>query len=184
VVTVFDLTPGLSYTCRTPGGELSWNALSHVLTVKGTVYIDGSVVVDNGGTDTYDGQGSLYVSGTALIKNTRLCAAVDGSGNCSVNGWDPNSRLVVIVADGHGGQVPANDSIQLVSATFQGALYGTWAIENDTTSSVIGPMIGSTVVLGQWVTTSFPAIRIVPTGMPALQNTIYAQPRAPTGYTG
>jgi hypothetical protein len=24
----------------------------------------------------------------------------------------------------------------------------------------------------------------VPTGMPSLQNTIYAQPRAPTGYSG
>jgi hypothetical protein len=184
VLTVFDLTPPLSYTCRTPGGELSWNAATHVLTVKGTVYIDGSVVVDNGGTDTYDGQGSLYVSGTALLKNTKLCAAVDGAGSCSTSGWDPNSRLLVLVADGQGGQVPANDSIQLVSATFQGALYGTWAIENDTTSAVIGPMIGSTVILGQSVTTSFPAIRIVPTGMPALQNTIYAKPRPPTGYTG
>ena len=99
-------------------------------------------------------------------------------------GWDPNSRLLVLVADGKGGQVPANDSIQLVSAVFQGALYATNAIENDTTSNVIGPMIGSTVILGQSVTTSFPAIRIVPTGMPALQNTIYAQPRPPTGYTG
>jgi hypothetical protein len=184
VLDVFDLTPLLPYTCKTPGGELSWNPLTHVLTVKGTVYIDGSVVVDNGGTDTYDGQGSLYVSGTMLIKNTKLCAVADPSGNCTTSGWDPNSRLVVFVADGHGGQVPANDSIQLVSATFQGALYGTWAIENDTTSNVIGPMIGSTVILGQSVTTSFPAIRIVPTGMPALQNTIYAQPRAPTGYTG
>jgi Tfp pilus assembly protein PilX len=184
VLTVFDLTPALSYSCKTAAGELSWNALSDVLTVKGTVYIDGSVVVDNGGTDTYDGQGSLYVSGTVLIKNTKLCAVADGSGNCSMAGWDPNSRLLVLVADGHGGQAAANDSIQLVSATFQGALYATSAIENDTTSSVIGPMIGSTVILGQSVTTSFPAIRIVPTGMPALQNTIYAQPRAPTGYTG
>jgi uncharacterized membrane protein (UPF0136 family) len=141
-------------------------------------------VIDNCGTDTYDGQGSLYVSGTVLIKNTKLCAVADESGNCSMAGWDPNSRLLVLVADGHGGQVPANDSIQLVSAVFQGALYGTDAIENDTTSNVIGPMIGSTVILGQSVTTSFPAIRIVPTGMPALQNTIYAQPRPPTGYTG
>ena len=46
VLTVFDLTPGLSYACKNPGGELSWNASSHVLTVKGTVYIDGSVVVE------------------------------------------------------------------------------------------------------------------------------------------
>jgi hypothetical protein len=76
--------------------------------------------------------------------------------------------------------VPASDSIQLVSATFQGALYGTSAIENDTTSSVIGPMIASTVMLGQSVTTSFPAITIVPTGMPQdQQNTIYAQPGTP-----
>jgi hypothetical protein len=184
VLTVFDLTSAVSYTCKTAGGELSWNASTHVLTVQGTVYIDGSVVVDNGGTDTYAGQGSLYVSGTILIKNTKLCAVADGSGNCSMDGWDPNSRLLVLVADGKGGQVPVNDSIQLVSAVFQGALYGTNAIENDTTSNVIGPMIGSTVILGQSVTTSFPAIRIVPTGMPSLQNTIYAQPQAPSGYTG
>jgi hypothetical protein len=45
-------------------------------------------------------------------------------------------------------------------------------------------MIGSTVILGQSVTTSFPLIRIVPSGMPSLQNTIYAQPRPPTGYSG
>jgi len=77
VLTVFDLTPGLSYSCTTAGGELSWNATTKVLTVKGTVYIDGSAVVDNGGTDTYDGQGSLYLSGTMLIKNTKLCAVAD-----------------------------------------------------------------------------------------------------------
>jgi hypothetical protein len=184
ITTVVDLTPALSYSCTTPGGELSWDASSHVLKVEGTVYIDGSAVIDNGGTDTYQGQGSLYLSGTLLIKNTKLCAVADGSGNCTVSGWDPNSRLLVFAADGNGGQVPVGDSIQLVSAIFQGALYATNAIENDTTSSVIGPMIGNTVILGQSVTTSFPAIRIVPVGMPALQNTIYAQPRAPSGFSG
>ena len=184
VLTVFDLTPGLSYSCKTAGGELSWDATTKVLTVKGTVYIDGSAVIDNGGTDTYDGQGSLYLSGTMLIKNTKLCAVADANGNCDTTHWDPNTKLLVIAADGHGGQVPSGDSIQLVSAVFQGALYGTSAIENDTTSAVIGPMIGSTVILGQSVTTSFPLIRIVPSGMPSLQKTIYAQPSPPTGYSG
>lgn len=97
--------------------------------------------------------------------------------------WDPNTRLLVFAADGNGGQVPVGDSIQLVSATLQSALYATNPIENDTTSAVIGPMIGGTVVLGQSVTTFFPAIKIVPAGMPSLRNTIYAQPRA-TAYTG
>jgi hypothetical protein len=184
VLTVFDLTPGLSYSCKTAGGELSWDASTKVLTVKGTVYIDGSAVIDNGGTDTYDGQGSLYVSGTLQIKNTKLCAVADASGNCDTAHWDPNSRLLVFAADGNGGQVPTGDSIQLVSAVFQGALYGTHAIETDTTSQEIGPMVGSTVILGQSVTTSFPLIKIVPMGMPSLQNTVYAQPKAPTGYTG
>jgi hypothetical protein len=183
VLTLFDLTPSSSYSCKTAGGELSWNALTKVLTVNGTVYIDGSAVIDNGGTDTYNGQGSLYLSGTLLIKNTKLCAVADAYGNCDTAGWDPNTRLLVFAADGHGGQVPSGDSIQLVSAVFQGALYATSAIENDTTSNVIGPMIGSTVILGQSVTTSFPAIKIVPTGMPSLQKTIYAQPGAPV-YTG
>jgi len=184
VLTVANLTPGSSYSCKTAGGELSWNVATRVLTVKGTVYIDGSAVIDNGGTDTYDGQGSLYLTGTLLIKNTKLCAVADAYGNCDTTNWDPNTRLLVFAVDGNGGQVPVGDSIQLVSATLQGALYGTNAIDNDTTSNVIGPMIGSTVYLGQSVTTSFPSIKIVPTGMPSLQNTIYAQPRAPTGYTG
>ena len=184
VLTVTNLTPGSSYSCKTVGGELSWDVATKVLTVKGTVYIDGSAVIDNGGTDIYDGQGSLYLTGTLLIKNTKLCAVADAYGNCDTTYWDPNSRLLVFAADGNGGQVPVGDSIQLVSATLQGALYGTNAIDNDTTSAVIGPMIGSTVSLGQSVTTSFPAIKIVPTGMPSLQNTIYAQPRGPTGYTG
>jgi hypothetical protein len=185
ILTVTNLTPSVSYSCTTAGGQLAWDAAARVLTVKGTVFLDGSAVIANGGTDIYDSQGSLYVSGTLLIKNTKLCAVADPSGNCDTAHWDPNARLLVFAADGNGGQVPVGDSIQLVSATLQGALYGTNAIENDTTSAVIGPMIASTVYLGQSVTTSFPAIKIVPNGMPSsAQNTIYAQPRAPSGYSG
>jgi hypothetical protein len=57
--------------------------------------------------------------------------------------------MLVVPANGPGGiHVPTGDSIQLVSATFQGALYGTNAVEIDTTSQAIGPIVGSTVYLG------------------------------------
>ena len=184
VLGVFDLTPSGSYTCKTDAGELSWDAAQHLLTVHGTVFIDGSAVADNGAVNRYQGQGSLFLSGTMLIKNTKLCAVVNSAGSdCDTPNWDPNKVLLFIAANGDGGQVPTGDSIQLVSSTFQGALFATGAIENDTTSQGIGPMIGSTVILGQSVTTSFPSVTIVPIGMEA-NPTMYAQPGSPIGYSG
>jgi hypothetical protein len=165
VLVPFNLTPTLSYTCKATGGELSWDGNAKKLTVKGTIYIDGSARIDNGWVNTYDGQAVLYLTGTLLVRNSDLCAVVDGSG-CTASGWDPNSRMLVVAAQGTAGQVPGGDSIQLVSAGFQGALYGTGAIEIDTTSQAIGPLIGSTVMLGQSVTTSFPTISVVPAGTP------------------
>jgi hypothetical protein len=137
----FNLTPGSSYSCQTAGGELSWNASTRVLTVRGTIFIDGSAQVQNGALNTYKGQGSLYLSGTLLVKNSKLCAHV-AAGGCDSAGWDPNTTMLVVVANGPGGiQVPVGDSVQLVSSTFQGALYGTNAVEIDTTSQAIGPIV-------------------------------------------
>ena len=46
---------------------------SKTLTVKGTIYIDGSVKVEQswGGQDAarYDGQGTIYMSGSLVMKN-------------------------------------------------------------------------------------------------------------------
>jgi hypothetical protein len=167
VSLAFNLTPSLSYSCKTAGGELSWDANTRRLNVKGTVYIDGSARIDNGFVNTYDGQATLYLSGTLLARSSELCAVVNADGsNCTASGWNPNSRMLVVAAEGTAGQVPGGDSVQLLSSTFEGALYGTGAIEVDTTSQVIGPVIGSTVILGQSVTTSFPTIAIVPAGAP------------------
>ena len=57
------------------------------------------------------------------------------------------------------------------------------AIDSDTTSQPIGPMIGSTVNLAQSVSTSFPSITIVPTGMIS-GTTIYAQTQSPRDFSG
>jgi hypothetical protein len=94
-----------------------------------TVYLDGSAVIGNGGTDTYDAQVSLYLTGTLLIKNTKLCAVAEAYGNCDMTHWHRtrgcwSSRPMGTVA-----RCPFGDSIQLVGATLQSALYGTNAID-------------------------------------------------------
>jgi Tfp pilus assembly protein PilX len=190
--TVQNLTPTSSYTCQGSGGELSWNATTHVLTANGTIFIDGSATIQNGAVNTFTGSATIYLSGTLLIKNSKLCQATTGSGSsttCTTSGWDPSQRMLVFVANGNGSggapqsQVSSGDSMQLISAHAQGALYGTNAIELDTTSQFDGPLDGSTVILGQSTSSSFPGLSFVPAGMPGNPE-VYAQPQAPQLYSG
>src|SRR5205807_2236115 len=67
VPTAFNLTPSTSYDCWTDGGELAYNASTHVLTIHGVVFIDGSAYSSNGQVNSYVGQGSLYRSGAFLM---------------------------------------------------------------------------------------------------------------------
>jgi hypothetical protein len=187
-----DLTPGFDYRCQTISGELSWNNTTKVLTIRGTVYIDGSVAIQNGSINRYTGQGTIYLGGTLYVKNSSLCGAIY-NGACDMRtyqaspaqGWDPNSNLLCFVAKGigTGGLVSSGSSAGFVSATFQGAVYANGTIDVGTTSNVDGPMVGSQVNLGQSVSTSFPSITIVPQGMPS-NPTAYAQIDPPTSYSG
>jgi hypothetical protein len=192
VPTVQNLTPSSSYTCKGSGGELSWNASTKVLTVNGTIFIDGSAKVDNGSVNTYTGSGTIYLSGTLLMKSSKLCQATTGSGSsttCTTSGWNPSARMLVFVVNGNGSaggaqsQVAGGDSAQLVSAYAQGALYATNAIDLDTTSQFDGPLDGYTVRLGQSTSSSFPALSFVPAGMPG-NPAVYAQPQPPQLYSG
>lgn len=187
-----NLTPGYDYRCQTAGGELSWNNTTKVLTIKGTVYVDGSLYISNGSINRYTGQGVIYLSGTLLMTNSSLCGAIY-NGACDVRpfqsspaqGWDPNSNLLCFVSGllQSGGQVNTGDSVQLTSSQFQGAVFATANIDLGTTSNVDGPMVGSQVLLGQSVTTSFPSITIVPNSMPS-NPTAYAQADPPTNFSG
>jgi hypothetical protein len=194
---VFNLTPSSSYTCQSGAGELSWNATTRVLTANGTIFIDGSATIDTSWAgnvvSTYTGQAVLYVYGTVLIKNAALCAVVQGSGCNQTNGaWDPNHTALIIGAHGNGssggsqGQVPSGDSIELVSASFQGGLYGTNAIDINTTSQSQGPLVSpSTVTPGQTGTIYFPSIQFAPIGLPGNTGPLPdAQLGTPMTFTG
>jgi hypothetical protein len=183
----FNLTPSAgNYTCKNVVdgktlGELSWNATAKVLTVQGTIFIDGSATVDSAGYPgnpvfRYDGQGTIILSGTFAVKNAKICAAASG-GNCdfSAGAWNPNNKALVVVADGDGGFggaqsqgniVDAGNGIQLKGSSYQGALIANKDIEVETTSDEQGPMVSvyHWVQSGQTGVLTFPAVHFAPSG--------------------
>jgi hypothetical protein len=190
VTTVFNLTPASSYTCRigpaaTPTGEISWNATTRVLTTMGTIFIDGSANVGNGQLNQYNGQATIYLSGTLLIANgSKLCGGVSGS-ECDFAAWNPNTEMLTFVANGSGGQAGTGNSILVDNnAQFQGGLFATYGLTYINNSRSDGPMVADVITLNNNVTNDqFPTITTVPAGMPG-NPTVYAQPNAPKLYSG
>jgi Tfp pilus assembly protein PilX len=164
-------------------GELSWDATTKTLTVSGTIYIDGSATISDGAVNTYNGQATLYLSGT-FYANGSLCAAVSGS-TCNFAGWQPDKEMLMIVANGSGGQVNPGDGIQIANNfSYQGGLYATNAVEFGNNVNVDGPIVGSQIVLSNNLTTNaFPFITTVPVGMPS-NSEVYAQPNPPQSFSG
>lgn len=178
---------GASVTHIDPAsGELTWNATTRVLTVSGTIYIDGSAKFDNGQLNQYDGQAALYLSGTMYI-NGKMCGGVSGS-NCDFEAWNPNTEMLTIVTEraGVGGSVAAGNGVEFSnSSSFQGALFannGAVSFGNNAASD--GPIVATHIILSNNVTTSsFPNIVTVPVGMPG-NPAVYAQPNPPQLYSG
>jgi hypothetical protein len=190
VATDFELTPASSYTCRVgtaenASGELSWNAATKVLTVKGTIFIDGGAKITNGFVNQYNGQSTLYLSGTFTVNsNSKLCGGVSGT-ECAFAAWDPNSEMLTIVAGGTGGAAGVGNSIKIDNnSQFQGGLFGTGAVEFFNNARSDGPIVGSTVKFNNNVQNdTFPTITEVPAGMPGT-DVIYAQPNPPEMFAG
>ena len=177
-----NLTPGLSYSCKSRAGELSWNDGTKKLTVRGTVFIDGSATITSAASAqaTDVGQGTIVLTGTFMMKNALMCVKTTGSGNgthcdTATGAWDPNVGALVIIADGDGGydttqnqgnNVSAGQGINIKSSDFQGGLIANKDIGVDTTSQMQGPMISvyHTVDAGQTNVLTFPPILFAPSG--------------------
>jgi hypothetical protein len=166
-----------------PSGLIAWNATTKTLTVSGTIFFDGSAKISNSSVNSYNGYGVIYLSGTFRVTGT-MCAAIV-SGACNFSGWNPDKDLLMVVADGNGGQVNPGDSIEMDNNfTWQGGLYGTNAVEFGNNDNVDGPIVGSQILLSNNLTTNaFPLINIVPVGMPS-NAAVYAQPNPPQSFSG
>jgi hypothetical protein len=181
--TAINLTPAASYTCRSMAGsetlgELSWNNSTKLLTVKGTIFIDGSIHIASG-TARYTGQATIITSGTFGMKGNTICATHPGyTGACDFTGtspWDPNQSALIIVADGlegagwaqgQGSDFDPGDGIHLKSADFQGALIANHSVKTETTAKMQGPMISvyDGVFAGQSNDLIFPPVLFAPSG--------------------
>lgn len=188
---VVDLTPSTSYSCvvgpaAAPVGVLAWDATTHVLTVKGTVYFDGNVRAGNGALNTYVGQGVVYASGSFEISsNTKLCALVV-AGDCDFANWAPGTSLLGIVANGNGGgSVFSGYSVSVgASSRLQGAVYSTYGVSFGSLSKSQGPIIASFInPCSSMQMPPFPLLSSVPAGLPG-QPAAAARPAAPYGYSG
>jgi hypothetical protein len=104
--------------------------------------------------------------------------------------WDPNTRLLTIVANGDGGQtaVPAGDSLAFSGkdiTEWQGAMYGgAYRVQLNAGIKAAGPIIADEVVLNATVQEQgFSTLSEVPTGMPG-NLLVAAQPDSPELYSG
>jgi hypothetical protein len=174
VLTTFNMTPGASYTCTTAqGGVLSWNAATNVLTISGTVFIDGNVTFTTPGNTpvTYTGVGSggnctnvgdcqavLFASGDISVDSEKLCAVVSGN-NCDWNNWNPNKKILILASNG-----PNGASVGPSQSSFQGALFATNQVTVGQSAQSEGPLVSGTKVvsLGQQFGGTFPPITILP----------------------
>jgi Tfp pilus assembly protein PilV len=189
-VPVFELTAASSYTCRvgpanSPTGELSWDAATKVLTVYGTMFIDGSLTITNGTLNSYNGQATIYLSGTLYLgNNTMLCGGVSGS-SCDFGAWNPNTEMLTFVTGGSGGLAGTDVGILIANnGQFQGGLFSQYAVRFTNNSRSDGPIVGSTMIFDNNVTNDqFPTITTVPVGMPG-NPAVYAQPNPPQLYSG
>ena len=113
-----EVTPQNSnYTCKViengkTVGEISWNRTTRVLTIKGTIYIDGDFRFDDDGTIVhYQGRGIIFASGKLEFDEV-VCAGGSGNTSClgpivggratTLSDWDPTQNMMTVLSGGMG----------------------------------------------------------------------------------
>ena len=168
----FDLT-GASYSCTSADGQtkLAWNGST--LTVKGTVFIDGSARSTSGAA-RYVGKGTIILGGLySMDTNTVLCANLSGTVCDTSAPWDSDTTALAIVADGIDTSVLPlpGTSISIRRGNFQGLLLANGNIDASVAGTlVVGPMVSvyGSVNAGQTGILRFPPITFASSGTDGL----------------
>jgi hypothetical protein len=148
VPAVQDLAPSQPYQCNTRSGYIRWTPGNPgVLSLKGTIFIDGSAEFSSDGLIRYDGFSAIYLSGSYRQRQTVVCAQISGS-MCDSNWSNGTTNVLAIVTGGTGSPAQPGSGMSFEqSSGFQGALYsaGNMTFENNTW--VQGPMIAEREII-------------------------------------
>ena len=181
VATTFTLTPAYSYSCQSASGTgtLAWDDTTNQLTISGSVFIDGSMQITQSGS--YTGMGSIYLSGSFTMGGYALAFCAVPS--CVFGHWDPNTRMLMIVALGSGTAININGGLDI----FQGSLfanpYSTTAL-NGASAYVQGPLVSGKFQFSQYTLIQpLPTINKLPPGAPLAVNA-RATPQPPVLTSG
>jgi hypothetical protein len=126
-------------------GQLSWDHTTHVLTVSGTMFFDGSVCfcIHGGYIVHYQGRATIYESdGTHF--DAGVCAGGSGAtSSCAstMSSWDPTQNLLVFIVGGL--QKSGNNDCKFDENTtiFQGAIWVKNKCQIAAGALVSGPVI-------------------------------------------
>lgn len=191
----FDLAPANApYSCTATDaqghvtGSLAWQPTagdawgSGTLTISGTIFLDGYVVVQAGGMKVqYKGRGTIYTNGAFQIRNgASVCAIAGGCGstwqNTGSTKWDTSSNLLVVAT--YGAMSTSSSSSTGFDLSGGGgaqiAVYAEhdWVGENGTMNWA--PVIANQLVLTGGSTTAIPNTQF-PTGAPGVGQTIQVE---------
>jgi Tfp pilus assembly protein PilX len=119
---------GAAYSCSVAGGgSISWvPGDPGTLTVNGTIFVDGDIVMVGSTRARVVGRGTIYTSGRVVMDSSiRLCGVFSGSDcNFTAGAWDPDVNLLTLVAGSGTSGLPSDTyAVELNSSVqWQGAI--------------------------------------------------------------
>jgi hypothetical protein len=152
-----EVTPiSSSYTCQVHDslgnlvGELSWNHVTHVLKIKGTVYIDGDFRFDDDGSVAhYQGRGIIYATDD-LEFDEIVCAGGSGTSSCIDTGmqnWDPTQNMMIVLAGGDAEYDQGATQGPSEPSGFQGLIYANGDCTVHENFHTSGPIVCNRIIL-------------------------------------
>jgi Tfp pilus assembly protein PilX len=152
-----EITPeGTSYSCKVTDaqgtllGEISWNHATRVLTVKGTIFIDGDMRFDDDGTIVhYQGRGIIYAADD-IEYDEIVCAGGSGPTNCITDGmanWDPTQNMLIVLSGGDAEYDQGATQEADEPSGLQGIIYAKGECTIHQNFHVSGPVICDTISL-------------------------------------